>query len=201
MRSRNAWSDRLSPSNRRGNPNHESPLSNTSPAAAAQKSNNRTGTQDPYVSKRVNERPDEENGNDDVCKRQPVRAVSKPRTDGVTLPETVSDGENPSIKTAAGIRSRDSLKAAKRRDLLKLALERECGDAAQNKREHEQAKHPAEPAECGIGWGFHGLQLPNVAWCLARVPLRQWRQGPAAQTRKEKSTRSCLAVAQRESER
>ncbi len=122
----------------------------------------KTSTQDPYVSQRVNERPDEENGNDDVRKRQPVRAVSKPRTDDVTLPETVSDGENPSIKTTANIRRRDSVKAAKRRDLLKLTLERERGHAAQNKSEHEQAKHPAEPAECGIGLGFHGVQLANV---------------------------------------
>src|SRR5712692_2108087 len=43
MSSRNAWSDRLSPSNCRRNPNHESPLSNTSPAAAAEKSNNKDG--------------------------------------------------------------------------------------------------------------------------------------------------------------
>ncbi len=253
MSSRNAWSDRLSPSNRRGNPNQESPLSNTSPAAAAEKTNNKIGnrrtderrrnrrsslrslscssagrwkymagnlggmafkcsgqpeaiakwnsaedserainqppanrflangaanqrqrnderardktrTQDPYVSQRVNERPDEENGNDDVRKRQPVRAVGKPRTDGVTLPKTVSDGENPSIKTAVNLRRRDSVKAADRRDLLKLTLERECGDAAQNKSEHEQAKHPAEPAECGIGLGFHGFIFVFTPW-------------------------------------
>src|SRR5713101_4306959 len=251
MSSRNAWSDRLSPSNCRRNPNHESPLSNTSPAVAAEKSNNKNGkqrtderrrnrrtsprkvscssvgtrkymagnlggmafkcsgqseaiakrnraedseravnqapanrylangaanqrqrnderardktrTQNPYVSQRVNERPDEENGNDDVRKRQPVRAVSKPRTDGVTLPETVADGENPSIKTAAGIRRRDSVKAAKRRDQRKLTLERECGEAAQNQSEHEQSKHPAKPAECGVGLGFHGVQLSKV---------------------------------------
>ncbi len=166
-----------------------------------ERARDKTRTQDPYVSQRVNERPDEENGNDDVRKRQPVRAVSKPRTDGVTLPETVSDGENPSIKTAANVRRRDSVKAAKHRDLLKLTLEWECGDAAQNKSEHEQSKHPAEPVECGIGLGLHGVQLPNGPWFLARITPRQWRQRTAAQTRKEKPKRTCIAVAQQESER
>src|SRR2546427_7217488 len=89
-----------------------------------ERARDKTGTQDPDVSQRVNERPDEENGNDDVRKRQPVRAVSKPRVHRVALAETVSDGDDPSIKAAARIRRRDSVKAAKRRDLLKLTLER-----------------------------------------------------------------------------
>ncbi len=100
----------------------------------------------------------------EVSKRQPVRAISKPRMHGITLSETVADGENPSIKTAAGIRRRDSVKAAKRHDQRKLTLERECGEAAQNKSEHEQSKHPAEPVEWGVGLGFHGFIFVFTPW-------------------------------------
>ena len=55
----------------------------------------------------------------------------------VTLAQTISDGQNPSVKAVGSIRRRDSLKTAQRDDLLKLALEWKGGDAAQNDSEHE----------------------------------------------------------------
>jgi hypothetical protein len=38
-----------------------------------------TGLQDPNIAHRIEECPDEENSDDDVCKCQPVGAVSQPR--------------------------------------------------------------------------------------------------------------------------
>src|ERR1017187_839241 len=64
---------------------------------------NDTSLQNPNVAHGVNECANEENSNDEVCESQPVGAVSQPRIPGVTLPEAVSDGENPAVEAVSSL--------------------------------------------------------------------------------------------------
>src|ERR1041385_362821 len=134
--------------------------------------------QDPNIPHRVEEWTDEEDGEDEMRESQPVRAVGQPWMPRVTFAETIPDGQDPSVKAVAGIRRRDSLKTAQFDDLLKLELERECGDAAQNQGEHEKPEHPAKLSEifgCArFSESSHDADLVLIHTLCGSIPRRSF---------------------------
>jgi hypothetical protein len=130
-----------------------------------------TGSYYPDVSHWVNEWPDEENGDDDMRKRQPIGAISQPRMPAVTVPKAIPDCENPVVKAVAGIRRRHLFEPTNSNYSPKLTLEWKSCNTAHNKTEDEKAKHGAEPTKnrdlvnCWIG--RRGLYLRHFA--LSRI--------------------------------
>src|SRR5262245_55348397 len=66
--------------------------------------------QDPHVPRGIDECPEEENGQDKVRECQPVGAVSQPGILGITVAETVSDSENPSVEADRSVSRRNMFK-------------------------------------------------------------------------------------------